>query len=105
MKHAFIETRARQEGYVGKPIAYDEAEAKECMQNAILEIAEASTLFPRKWHKSPAPLDQWKLLEELADVILFVFAACSWLGISYEELEQAIISKLAYNKTRKEHKI
>ncbi len=105
MKQAFIETRARQEGYADRRIVYDEEQAKSLLQYLIIEAAEAIAIFAKPWHKISKPTDKQALLAEICDIILFAFAACSWLGISYEELEQAMLDKLTYNKTRKEHKI
>lgn len=105
MREHFNETKLRQAVYAGRPLLYNENEAKEHIGNAIIECAEAISEYPKSWTKSPLPLNKKKVLLEIVDAIIFLFAACAWMGFTYSDLDEAMAEKLEYNKQRKEHKI
>ena len=53
--------------------------------------------------KKEKAIDNTKLLEELCDIYIYWMGAASIAGFTGEQIESAILAKLNYNDSRKDH--
>lgn len=96
-----------QQAYYGCATATDFAIAASLLHALVEESIEALRYLPMRkaWstNKATLPTDMHAYTEELADILLFLFAVLYWSGISYDQFVQVVQSKQQTNKTRSDH--
>lgn len=66
----------------------------------MVELAELLDEINYKWWKTPHPVDQDAVKEELADVLHFFISLCLKAGLTADELYEAYLAKNAENFRR-----
>lgn len=96
-----LETQHKLQAAMGNPTGFGEAGLKENLLQAIVEVVEAlrETNF-KPWKTKVIAVDRVKLATELTDILQFWANASLAMGITPEELSNALRDKWQVNQQR-----